>query len=44
MRLVRSLVQQCGGDLQVDRGRGASFVIHLPAHARPERGAPGGQL
>jgi len=35
MRLVRSLVQQCGGELQVDRERGASFVVRLQAHGRP---------
>lgn len=35
MRLVRSLVQQCGGELQVDRERGASFVVRLQAHDGP---------
>lgn len=37
MRLVRSLVQQCGGELQIDRERGARFTIRLRAHDRPER-------
>lgn len=36
MRLVRSLVQQCRGELQVDRDRGASFTIRLREHNRPE--------
>ena len=40
MRLVRSLVQQCGGDLQIDRQHGASFVVRLRPHDRPE---PAGQ-
>jgi two-component sensor histidine kinase/PAS domain-containing protein len=35
MRLVRSLAQQCGGELQVDCERGASFVVRLKAHDRP---------
>lgn len=36
MRLVRSLVQQCGGELQIDRERGASFTIRLREHAPPD--------
>jgi two-component sensor histidine kinase/PAS domain-containing protein len=35
MRLVRSLVQQCGGELQIDRERGASFTIRLRERDRP---------
>jgi two-component sensor histidine kinase len=29
MRLVRSLVQQCRGELEVDRTHGARFVVRL---------------
>jgi two-component sensor histidine kinase/PAS domain-containing protein len=32
MRLVRSLVQQCGGELEVAQGPGASFTVRLGEH------------
>ncbi len=32
MRLVRSLVQQCRGELDIDSDGGASFTVRLPAH------------
>ncbi|CAN7282283.1 ATP-binding protein [Phenylobacterium sp. LjRoot225] len=35
MRLVRSLVQQCRGELGVAQDGGASFTIRLPEHGRP---------
>lgn len=35
MRLVRSLVQQCHGELEVKRGLGASFTVRLPVHGLP---------
>ena len=35
MRLVRSLVQQCQGELEVGGGPGACFTIRLPRHAPP---------
>jgi len=35
MRLVRSLVQQCGGELEVGTdGPGASFTVRLREHGR----------
>lgn len=35
MRLVRSLVQQCHGELEVAHNGGASFTVRLPEHGRP---------
>jgi two-component sensor histidine kinase len=35
MRLVRSLVQQCRGELEVRRGSGASFTVRLREHGPP---------
>lgn len=40
MRLVRSLVQQCRGELVVENEGGASFTVRLPQHgAQPTRTA-----
>jgi two-component sensor histidine kinase len=35
MRLVRSLVQQCHGRLEVANDHGARFTVHLPHHGLP---------
>lgn len=44
MRLVRSLVQQIGATLEIERHPGATFRVHLPeAPAQPAAGAAGGQ-
>jgi two-component sensor histidine kinase len=34
MRLVRSLIQQCRGELEVSQNGGASFTVRLPEHGR----------
>jgi two-component sensor histidine kinase len=40
MRLVRSLVQQCRGKLEVVDKDGASFIIRLPQHGAPAAAQP----
>ena len=35
MRLVRSLVQQCRGKLEIANNAGAHFTVRLPEHAAP---------
>jgi len=40
MRLVRSLVQQCQGKLEVVDKDGASFIIRLPQHGAPPAPQP----
>lgn len=35
MRLVRSLAQQCRGELEIGSGPGASFTVRLCEHAQP---------
>jgi two-component sensor histidine kinase len=40
MRLVRSLVQQCRGKLEVVDKDGASFIIRLPQHGAPPAAQP----
>jgi two-component sensor histidine kinase len=41
MRLVRSLVQQIGATLEIERGPGAVFRVRLPEAAQPQQ--PAGQ-
>jgi two-component sensor histidine kinase/PAS domain-containing protein len=44
MRLVRSLVQQCKGEMQVRSGPGAAFIIQLPRHAAVPAETPQSRL
>lgn len=44
MRLVRSLVQQCHGELETDHRAGASFTIRMREHERPQREMAQSQL
>jgi two-component sensor histidine kinase/PAS domain-containing protein len=44
MRLVRSLIQQCGGELEVSQNGGASFTVRLPEHGRADSRTTQSQL
>jgi two-component sensor histidine kinase/PAS domain-containing protein len=44
MRLVRSLVQQCQGELYVKAAPGAAFTVHLPRHGAPPTGTAQSRL
>jgi two-component sensor histidine kinase len=44
MRLVRSLVRQCRGELDVAHEGGASFTVSLPERGQPSPSATQSQL
>jgi two-component sensor histidine kinase/PAS domain-containing protein len=44
MRLVRSLVQQCKGEMQVRSSPGAEFAVRLPRHGDAPEPAPQSRL